>query len=275
MIANADKRFIAVIWLVAIWFFIVAAGSGCTIRTKNNTTYKFLEKPDKDKQKQDQNEKDDTDKPDDFTELSNEEKDKLSMKDLDQQDQPKDSDTDEPKKAAGIIVEDDPEDEDQPFTVTGRPKGSLPLETRLYAVPATSENMLFDPDVKRRSHQQASLELVKDGISALDRGNIDLAIRKFQKAISVDSRSGYAYFYFARARFLQKDWNQVIALSEKATLLLGRNPVFLSRAYLLKAQAFANQKQYLQALAACESAIDADTHNVHAKLLKTRIKNLY
>ena len=104
---------------------------------------------------------------------------------------------------------------------------------------------------------------------------MELAISKFQKAISVDSKCGHAYFYFARARFIQQDWDQVIALTEKAALHFSKDTVFLSRAHLLKAQALANQKRYVPAMAACENAIDADGTNVQAKLLRNRLRNLY
>lgn len=255
-----------------IFLFSLAATHGCTLRTREGLVYKLtLPKKEVEQtppaQQQPQNREQPVVKDDDFTELTPEEQNQLTNP-QDQKDVPEQAET-------PLIIEPDKPADNIPEESNSGPKKELPLQNRLYTVPGSAEYVMFDPNTKRPPARKAALDLTNQGIIALESGKVELAIAKFQKAISVDPNNGVSYFYFARARFVQEDWDQVIGLSDKSTDLLSRHPVFLSRAFLLKAQALANQKRYRPALAACEQSIDADSTNVQAKLLRNRIKNIF
>lgn len=268
---NITARFLA-LTVLAVFLISLVAIQGCTLRTRNGLEYKITLPPKEKEQKppaqQEQQPQEQPSKTtNDFAVLTPSEQEKL----VQQQNQ---ADMEEKPDTTELVKPDGPPD-DFPTTIRSKPKMELPLQATLYTVPGSAEIVMFDPDAKKSSNRKAALELTNQGMVALESLKIELAIAKFQKAISVDPNSGVSYFYFARARFVQKDWDQVIGLSDKATDLLTKHHVYLSRAFLLKAQALANQKRYAPALAACEQAIDADSTNVQAKLLKNRIKSLF
>ena len=268
-----NRRLILFLFIaVLLSVFTISTMSGCILRTRTGTEYKVLQPPDKPEKKQPekQPDKDAKKSGDEFAELSRTEQEDLAMTAVEPSGAPEEKPSPEqkiaPVESSGV---------EYPVRITGSPKKEMPLIDRLSPVPATAETLLFDPETLHRSKRKAALDLTAQGVSALSLDKVELAISKFQKAISVDPKCGHAYFYFARARFIQKDWEQVAALADKSTLHLAQDSVFLSRAHLLKAQALANLKRYILALAACESAIEADSTNVQAKLLRSRIRNLY
>jgi tetratricopeptide (TPR) repeat protein len=255
--------------LIVLLTAIPLVFSGCIIKTADGTEYGILDtSPDKPEAQpkdkpEDLTREGQTDATDDFAELPDSEQEKLALSEV------------APEPEIEDVAPDEQAEDRFPTRVTTKPRGELPMIAKLYAVPATAEAVVFDPTVRHRSNLKASLSLTEQGRQALDTGKVDLAIAKFQKAISVDSNNGYAYFYFARARFMQKEWDQTVALADKSTIHMAKDAVFLSRANLLKGQALANQKRYIAALAACESAVDADSTNVQAKLLRNRLKQLF
>ena len=280
-----NRRRKVTVLLVAVALFLLVL-PGCVIKTRTGQEIKIAPPDRPEPKKTDEGKKEPAkDKTEDFTVLSEEEKVELSEGQADDPDKT----APEPEKQTGADSTIKPYDtegipepteekmieDDRPFHVTGNPRRDLPLQSTLYPVPALAENEIFNPEQRLREKRKASLELTREGRSALDAGNLELAIAKFQKAISIDPNNGAPYFYFAQARFLQKDWDQVITLADKAAVNLNKYPIFLSRAHLMKAQALANRKQYLQAIAACQTALDADSTNVQAKLLRTKLKNLY
>ncbi len=254
-----------------ILLFSIAFVSGCTIRTSKGDEYKILDDL---KEKNKDNNKDTsidmTENPDgagsekDFTELSDDEKNDLAS----------DKNGDKEAIETGEIKTSDPNEDNRSRVISGRPSGVLPKQVIMYPVPVIAQNMLFDPEKRHRSNRMAAISLTKHGVQALENNKVDLAIGKFQKAISVDPKFGYAYFYFARARFVQQEWDQVVALTDKALHLLKDN-TYISRAHLMQAQAYANRKLYIQALASCERAINTDKTNVPAKLLKSKLGKLF
>lgn len=277
-IKSAKSIFYTVLAMLMAVFIIGA--QGCVIKTSSGEEIKLFD-PGKSKtadKAKDEHQAEDTGKDEEFSELPKDEQENLAKDSIIDKLSLKNAEPETAPAEKNLVPETTPEiDSDNPvaFRIRNKPKKTLPLETRLYPVPASGEAVVFDPSTRHRSNKLAALELTKNGKEALEAGNVELSITKFQKAISIDPNLPYSYFYFARARFVQKEWDQVIALSDKSAQHLEKDPVFLSRAYLLKAQALANLKRYLQALGACESAIDADSTNVQAKLLKTRLQQIY
>lgn len=265
-------RFAGILAAILILFFI---GSlfGCTIRTSKGDEIELLKEfkekgkdKNKDVNKDMTGETGTTPPGNDFTDLPLDEQNDLASGRNNSNDK---IDPGDP------LTPGNPNGDNRSTRISGGPQGVLPKQIIMYPVPGAAENILFDRERHHRSNRKAAIELTHQGVTALDSGKVDLAITKFQKAISVDSKFGHAYFYFARARFAQKDWDQVIALTDKAILLLTGDKVFQSRAHLLQAQAYSNRKLYIQALSACEKAINIDSSNVPAKLLKTRLQKLF
>lgn len=271
--ANRNVPIFRILMALALFGILLGSLAGCTLRTRTGTEYKILEDVTHDEAKPADETEEDASlaAENEFAELSRNEQEELAMTEV------------EPPVPAGIrdtedremIVPEDTSEAGFPTNIQSKPTSTLPLQTRLYPVPASAEMMAFDPERRHRANRKAALELTHEGRRALDAGKTQLAIAKFQKAISVDPKCGYAFYYFARARFIQQDWDQVVALADKGGLHLSTDHVFLSRCHLLKAQALANLKRYVPALAACESAVDADGTNVQAKLLRSKIRNLY
>ena len=274
MFESNHRLGMTVVLAIILFAFVLGSLSGCTLRTRQGVEYKILEKDDTPEKPDSSESATDSATPaqdTEFAELTRAEKDELAMTSLDPDIEPV-TDIEPPED---LTPDEERPGDSMPTRIKQNPKSELPLETRLHPVPASAEVLAFDPSRRVGTNQKAALALTEKGRQALATGKIELAISKFQNAISVDSKCGHAYFYFARARFEQNDWDQVVALADKGALHLSKDTVFLSRAQLLKAQALANQKRYLPALAACESAIDADATNVQAKLLRSRIRSLF
>ena len=66
------------------------------------------------------------------------------------------------------------------------------------------------------SKAKAALALAREGRRLLQQGNLSLAERRFEKALSVDASCGQAYLGMAELRYEQGDWQQATALASKA-----------------------------------------------------------
>lgn len=80
----------------------------------------------------------------------------------------------------------------------------------------------------------ASLRLVDIGKQNIESGNYDHAINVLEKAITIDSYNGYAYYYLSLA-WLRKDQpSRALEFARKAELLSQGKTSQLRRVYILK-----------------------------------------
>ncbi|MFI5304265.1 MAG: tetratricopeptide repeat protein [Nitrospiria bacterium] len=94
--------------------------------------------------------------------------------------------------------------------------------------------------------RMASLHLTEKGKGELEQGELKRAMDRFEKAISLDSRNSAAYYYFAEARFRQKEFQQSLTLLNRAELLMANDADWLIKVYLLQGknyEAMANKKE--------------------------------
>jgi hypothetical protein len=96
--------------------------------------------------------------------------------------------------------------------------------------PTTGEERGRD-DAPRR---MASLHLTEKGKGELEHGELKKAMDRFEKAIGLDAQNSTAYYFFAEARYQQKEYRQSLALLERAEGLLPGNPEWLVKVYLLQ-----------------------------------------
>lgn len=93
-------------------------------------------------------------------------------------------------------------------------------------------------ELPRDGRREASLQLTAEGYTLLRSGNLDESISRFQKAISLSPTNPFTYYFFGEARYLKKEYEQSLALLERAEMLLQDDPVWLSRVYVLRGRDF-------------------------------------
>jgi tetratricopeptide (TPR) repeat protein len=129
----------------------------------------------------------------------------------------------------------------------------------------------MEPLGSAAGQQSASLSLTRKGRDLLDGGRTDEAVAVLEKAIALHSSNPYAYYYMARARFIQSETGQSLALLAKAELYFRDNPSWLSRVFLLRGQIDETLSRPEDARKEYEAALAADPLNQQAS---ERIRSL-
>ena len=142
------------------------------------------------------------------------------------------------------------------------PPSTLPPEE----APMPPQPALHRPDDAGRSGQrEASVELTDQGRRHLAAGRIQEAVSLFQKAISIQPKNPYAYYYLGRARYLQKEYSQALAPLGQAELYLARDAAWRARVYALRGLIHEARIDYAQARTQFEKALGLDPQNAEAR----------
>jgi tetratricopeptide (TPR) repeat protein len=112
--------------------------------------------------------------------------------------------------------------------------------------------------------RSASLSLARRGRDLLDQGRTDEAISVLEKAIVLHPSNPYAYYFMARARFIQNETGQALALLAKAEIFFRDTPPWLSRVYLLRGEIDETLSRPEDARKQYRAALAADPHNQQA-----------
>jgi tetratricopeptide (TPR) repeat protein len=116
-------------------------------------------------------------------------------------------------------------------------------------------------DAPRR---MASLHLTEKGKGELEHGELKKAMDRFEKAIGLDAQNSTAYFFFAEARFQQKEYRQSLALLERAEGLLPGNPEWLVKVYLLQGRNYEALGNKSEASKKYQKALEIDPGQAEA-----------
>lgn len=109
----------------------------------------------------------------------------------------------------------------QPETVPARPEESSLL-------------VRITPDTPPR--QAASLRLAEEGRTLLQAEEFDKGLAKLEKAVALDSRNGYAYYFLAKAHYHLTHHQQSLNFLEIVEPLLSDEPLWLARVYALQGE---------------------------------------
>ena len=84
--------------------------------------------------------------------------------------------------------------------------------------------------------QVASIRLAEDGRTLLQAGEFDKGLSKLEKAIALDSRNRYAYYFLAEAHYHLTHHQQSLNFLEIVEPLLSDEPLWLARVYALQGE---------------------------------------
>jgi tetratricopeptide (TPR) repeat protein len=104
----------------------------------------------------------------------------------------------------------------------------------------------------------ASLHLTEKGKGELEHGELKKAMDRFEKAIGLDAQNSTAYYFFAEARYQQKEYRQSLALLERAEGLLPGNPEWLVKVYLLQGRNYEALGNKSEAAKKYQKALEID-----------------
>ena len=112
----------------------------------------------------------------------------------------------------------------------------------------------------------AALRLIEDGRQNLRQGQYDVALERFERSLSLDPNSPYAYYFLARLHFTTQRYDQAVTFAGRAVALGSKlDPGWLGRAYELQGAAFEAVGRYPDARTAYRNATRADPLNAAAR----------
>jgi len=80
----------------------------------------------------------------------------------------------------------------------------------------------------------ASLRLTEEGRQLLENREYKKALSKLEKAIAIDSRNRYAYYYLGEAHYLLTEHQQSLNFLEIAETLFAEEPAWLAQVFALE-----------------------------------------
>ncbi|MBZ0273431.1 hypothetical protein K8I61_15435 [bacterium] len=175
----------------------------------------------------------------------------------------------EPEEDPFAPVEPEPAEEDpaprEPIRrVVSVDKTLQPISPELWESAYRGATAKGQPSAKR-----ASMEQVKAGIDA---GYGATYVSKLERAISLDRKNGYAYYFLGRGRFEKGDWPGAREFGMKAAQMLDNDPPFRAAARVLLAKSLANQGKVDEAAEQIRAALEDDPGNTEARLLALRYR---
>ena len=122
--------------------------------------------------------------------------------------------------------------------------------------------------------QDASAQLTEQGRRQLAAGRIQEAVSLFQKAISLQPKNPYPYYYLGRARYQLGEYSQALAPLGQAELYLARDESWRARIHALRGLIYEARIDYAQARTQYEKALGLDPENAEAREGMDRIRQL-
>ena len=150
--------------------------------------------------------------------------------------------------------------------VPGRTEPTAAAPERTIAATASEpESLLSRINATTPPNVNAALRLIEDGRQQMSRGEPDLALERFERAVAIDPTSTYGYYFLARLHYEKKDYDQAIAFANRAAALGTRTDrVWVGRALALEGAVFEQVGRYADARNAYRKAVEADPNNLAA-----------
>jgi tetratricopeptide (TPR) repeat protein len=126
---------------------------------------------------------------------------------------------------------------------------------------------------EQEGRQAASLQLTQEGREYLHSSQLEEAMSKFQKAISLSSSNPYAYYYLAEARYRQQEYPQSLPLLDRAELFFLSNSVWLSKVHVLRGKNYEALSRFEEAKGQYQQALAEDSDNPEASEGIQRLQN--
>ncbi len=113
--------------------------------------------------------------------------------------------------------------------------------------------------------EAASLRLADQGRELFERGDLEGALDRLEKAVRVDPNDPHGYYWLAQVHFRRDRYDQALAFADKAALLFSRSsPPWASQAYVFKGFVFEKIGRYADAREAYRSALQVEPENAAA-----------
>ncbi len=128
---------------------------------------------------------------------------------------------------------------------------SIPLETEIQAT--------TDPA------RAASLRLVEEGKTELKKSRFERAAQLFSRAVEIDRKNPYAFFYLAVVRFRTVRFAQAAELFQRSGDLFTDDPTWRAEAYAFAGESLEKLSKGAEAIAAYDRALETDSENQRAR----------
>lgn len=148
-----------------------------------------------------------------------------------------------------------------------------PLPTATAVAPtADSESVLGLIGPTTPPQTAAALRLVEEGRGLLEKGQLDRAEDRFERAVAIDPGNVQGYYFLAKAHFLAHRYDQAEGFLSRAIGLGARtDPVWQARVAALQGQILEAASRYPEARQAYQRALQLDPHNAAAQAGVTRL----
>jgi len=128
-------------------------------------------------------------------------------------------------------------------------------------------------DRSTNGRQQASIELTNRGRQLLEAGRLEESTSVFQKSISLFPSNPYPYYYLAKARYMQQEYQKALPFLGQAERFFGGDPIWLSRVYVLRGMTYEALSRFDEAKGQYVQAQSKDPDNPAAQEGIARIDN--
>jgi tetratricopeptide (TPR) repeat protein len=122
-----------------------------------------------------------------------------------------------------------------------------------------------EPPAGAPGHRTASFRLAADGYRALQKGQLQEAEDRLEKALSVDPRNPFCYLYLAEIRFREEDTRQAMILLDQAEVFFQGHPYWLGELYARKGRYWEAQNDRDKAREAYSKALEHNPWNEESR----------
>ena len=113
----------------------------------------------------------------------------------------------------------------------------------------------------------AAYRLIEEGRRLLARGDVDQALHRLERSVSIDPTNAYGYYFLAQVHLQSRAYGQALAFAGRAAALSARSDRRCeSRAYTLQGVVYEQVGRFADARAVYAKALHSDPRNAVARL---------
>jgi TolA-binding protein len=155
------------------------------------------------------------------------------------------------------------------------PTDIAPLEVGSVQPKPQISDYSLEPYIKRARSESpalaASLRLTDQARGQILSGHNADAIQTLTRALSIDARNPYAFFYLGRTWLQRKNYDQAITFFRRAEIGFGRNPDWLGETLSFEGLANEQEGQTAPAVICYQKALRAEPGNLMSRVALTRL----